>query len=140
MGLKSWDIIFIVSCSVVKVNKFMQVKFKFFEKHSRFWKKNLPHVFYKSADLLSKHQNHEEDVFKICVLLRKSKLYAQLRVAPKEIYFKNFVPLRKSKLYKLSVLEVVRQEFYTRSRHFTEFWCPYEKRLTTQIKILHYSF
>ena len=53
-------------------------------------KKNLPHVFDKSADLLSKHQNHEEDVFKICVLLRKSKLYAQLRVAPKEIYYKNW--------------------------------------------------
>ena len=38
------------------------------------WKKN-PHGFDKSADLLSKRQNHKEDFFKICVLLRKSELY-----------------------------------------------------------------
>ena len=40
----------------------------------KIWK-NLPHAFDKSADLLSKHQNHKEDFFKICVLLRKSELY-----------------------------------------------------------------
>ena len=40
--------------------------------------KNLPHVFDKSGDLLSKRQNHEEDFFKLCVLLRKSELYHDL--------------------------------------------------------------
>ena len=29
--------------------------------------------------LLSKHPNHEEDFFKFCVLLRKSKLYSQIK-------------------------------------------------------------
>ena len=38
-------------------------------------KKNLLHGFYKSADLLSKHQNHDEGFFKLCVLLKMSKLY-----------------------------------------------------------------
>ena len=33
-------------------------KFGLSEKHSKF-EKNLPHGFDKSADLLSKHQNHE---------------------------------------------------------------------------------
>jgi hypothetical protein len=37
-------------------------------------KKNLPHGFDKSADLLSKGQNHEEYFFKLCVLLKKSEL------------------------------------------------------------------
>ena len=36
--------------------------------------KNLPHGFDKSADLLSKRQNHEEDFFKLWVLLKKSEL------------------------------------------------------------------
>ena len=40
----------------------------------KIWK-NLPHGFDKSADLLSKRQNHEEDFFKLCVLLKKSELY-----------------------------------------------------------------
>ena len=44
------------------------------EKHTKF-EKNLPHGFDKSADLLSKRQNHEEDFFKLCVLLKKFKLY-----------------------------------------------------------------
>ena len=50
------------------------VKFGISEKHTKF-EKNLPHGFEKSADLLSRCQNHEEDFFKICVLLRKSELY-----------------------------------------------------------------
>ena len=41
----------------------IQVKFGLFEKHKKF-KKNLPHCFDKSADLLCKRQNHEEDFFK----------------------------------------------------------------------------
>ena len=45
----------------------------FWETH-KIWKKNLPHGFHKSADLLSKRQNHEEDFFKLCVLLKKSEL------------------------------------------------------------------
>ena len=35
---------------------------------------NVPHDFDKSADLLGKRQNYEEDFFKLCVLLKKSKL------------------------------------------------------------------
>jgi hypothetical protein len=49
------------------------IKFGLSEKHTTF-EKNLPHGFDKSADLLSKHQNHEEDFFKLCVLLKKSEL------------------------------------------------------------------
>ena len=51
---------------------FCGLKFGLPEKHSKF-EKNLRHGFDKSADLLSKRQNHEEDFFKICVLLRKSE-------------------------------------------------------------------
>ena len=42
----------------------------FWETH-KIWK-NLPYGFYKSADLLSKCQNHEEDFFKLRELLKKS--------------------------------------------------------------------
>ena len=49
-----------------------EVKFGHSEKHTKF-QKNL-HGFDKSADLLSKRQNHEEDFFKLCVLLKKSEL------------------------------------------------------------------
>ena len=49
-------------------------KVRTFWKTHKIWK-NLPHRFEKSADLLSKRQNHEEDFFKLCVLLKKSKLY-----------------------------------------------------------------
>ena len=44
----------------------------FFETHI-IWK-NLPHVFDKSADLLSKRQNHEKNFSKLLVLLKKSEL------------------------------------------------------------------
>ena len=49
------------------------VKFGPSEKHTKFEKK-IPHGFDKSADLLSKRQNHQEDFFKSCVLLKKSEL------------------------------------------------------------------
>ena len=42
------------------------------EKQTKF-EENLPRGFDKSADLLSKCQNHEEDIFKLRVLLRKSE-------------------------------------------------------------------
>ena len=45
------------------------VKFELSEKHTKS-KKKLQHGFDKSADLLSKHQNHEKDFFKVCVLLK----------------------------------------------------------------------
>ena len=48
------------------------MKFGLSEKHAKFEKN--PHGFEKSADLLSKRQNHEEDFFKFCVFLRKSEL------------------------------------------------------------------
>ena len=52
----------------------------FLAKVRTFWetqnfKKNLPHGFDKSANLLSHRQNHEEDFLKSCLLLRKSELY-----------------------------------------------------------------
>ena len=50
------------------------IKFGLSGKHSKF-EQNLPHGFDKSNGLLSKLQNHEEDFFKLCVLLKKSKLY-----------------------------------------------------------------
>ena len=49
------------------------IKFGLSEKRTTF-EKNLPHGFDKSADLLSKRQNHEEDFFKLCVLLKKCEL------------------------------------------------------------------
>ena len=54
---------FLIYCMSSKVRTFWEAL--------KIWK-NLPHGFDKSADLLSKRQNHEEDFFKICVLLRKS--------------------------------------------------------------------
>ena len=53
------------------------LQFGLSEKHTKL-KENFPHGFDKSADLLSKHQNHEEefskheqDISKLCVLLKK---------------------------------------------------------------------
>ena len=50
-----------------------------FDKVWTFWEtheiwKNLPYGFDKSADLLSKRQNHKADFFKLCVLFKKSEL------------------------------------------------------------------
>ena len=56
----------------------------FWETH-KIWKKNLPHGFHKSADLLSKRQNHEEDFFKLCVLLKKSELYIDIVLTMKNV-------------------------------------------------------
>ena len=50
-----------------------ELKLGLSEKHTKF-EKNLPRGFDKSADLLSKRQNHEENFFKLCVLLKKPKL------------------------------------------------------------------
>ena len=49
------------------------LQFRLSETHTKL-EKNLPYGFDKSADLLSKYQNHEDDFFKLCVLLKKSKL------------------------------------------------------------------
>ena len=56
------------------------VNFGLSEKHTKF-KKNLPHGLNKTADLLSKRQNHEEDFFKLYVLLKKSKLYRKSQIS-----------------------------------------------------------
>ena len=48
----------------------MSLKFRLSEKHTKF-EKNLPHGFDKSADLLSKQQNHEEDFFQIMYASQK---------------------------------------------------------------------
>ena len=50
------------------------LKFGLSEKHTKF-EKYLPHGFDKSADLLTKRQNHEEVFFKLCALLKKSELF-----------------------------------------------------------------
>ena len=60
-------------CAASLSLKTLNVKFGLSDKHTKF-EKNLPHGFDKSADLLSKRQNHEEDFFKLCVLLKKSEL------------------------------------------------------------------
>ena len=49
---------------------FQALKFRLSEKHTKF-EKNLPHGFDKSADLLSKRQNHEEDFFQIMCASQK---------------------------------------------------------------------
>ena len=41
----------------------------------KIWKNHLSNGYDKSADLLSKRQNHKEDFFKLCALLKKSGLY-----------------------------------------------------------------
>ena len=51
----------------------LKLKFGLSQKHTKF-KKNLPHGFDKSADLLSKCQNHETGFFKLCVLIKKSEV------------------------------------------------------------------
>ena len=50
-----------------------KVKIRTFWETYKIWK-NLPHGFDKSADLLSKCRNYEEDLLKLCVLLKKSEL------------------------------------------------------------------
>ena len=51
--------------------KQLTVKFRFSEKHTKIWKIN-PYGFDKSADLLSKRQNHEGDFFSNYVCFSKS--------------------------------------------------------------------
>ena len=55
------------------LKRLQKLKFGLSEKHTKF-EKNPPHGFDKSADLLSKLQNHEKDFFKLCVLLRESEI------------------------------------------------------------------
>ena len=55
---------------------FDEFRLKFLDKVRTFWEthkiwKNLPHGFDKSADLLSKRQNHVEDFFQIMCASQK---------------------------------------------------------------------
>ena len=76
--LELWNFIWILINSKALLSSHLTVlKFGLSEKHTKFEKKNLPHGFDKSTDLLSKRQNHEEDFFKFCVLLKKSELYKE---------------------------------------------------------------
>ena len=59
--------------SFKKIADFCKSKFGLSEKHTKF-EKNLPRGFDKSADLLSKRQNQDDNFFKLYVLLRKSEL------------------------------------------------------------------
>ena len=54
-------------------------KFGLSEKHTKF-KKNLPHGFDKSADLLSKRQNHEEDFFQIMCASHKVRTLQNYKI------------------------------------------------------------
>ena len=67
-GLRILDLILI---GIKKIFEALKVR-TFWEAHI-VWK-NLPHGFDKSADILTKRQNHNEDFFKLCVLLKKSGL------------------------------------------------------------------
>ena len=48
------------------------------KKHTKL-EKNLHRGFDKSADLLSKRQNHKEKFLKLCRLLRNSELYVHCK-------------------------------------------------------------
>ena len=48
----------------VQHKKLVGLKFGLSEKHTKF-EKNIPHGCDKSADVLGKRQNHEEDFFKL---------------------------------------------------------------------------
>ena len=63
-----------IRMNTVQISHFNCVKVRTFWETHKIWK-NLPHDFDKSADLLSKLQNHEEDFFKLCLLLKKSVLW-----------------------------------------------------------------
>ena len=87
-----WNIFWRSICGLVQLNKYKKAPC-FFPKIQTFWEthniwKNLPHGFDKSADLLSKRQNHVEDFFKFCVLLRKSEFYKRIltKCGPPVIY------------------------------------------------------
>jgi hypothetical protein len=54
----------------VYIKRKKYVKFGLSEKRTKF-EKNLPHGFDKSADLLSRRQNSEEDFFKIMCASQK---------------------------------------------------------------------
>ena len=51
------------TASFIRICRCLILKSRLSEKHTKF-EKNLPHGFDKSADLLSKRQNHEEEYFK----------------------------------------------------------------------------
>ena len=70
---RKYKILWNHSVSIKSARGNFVVKVRTFWETHKIWK-NLPHGFDKSADLLSKRQNHEEDIFKLCVLLRKSEL------------------------------------------------------------------
>ena len=57
-----------------QVNLRYQVKFGLSEKHTKFDKM----FFMDLTNQLSKHQNHKEDFFKLCVLLKKSEFYGKV--------------------------------------------------------------
>ena len=57
----------------IRHNFSVLVKFGLSEKHTKF-EKNLPYGFDKSADLLSRRQNHKADFFKLFVLFKTSEL------------------------------------------------------------------
>ena len=61
------------------------VKFGHSEKHTKL-EKNLPHGFDKSADLLRKRQNHEEDFFQN--LCASQKVRTLQKVATQNIFRK----------------------------------------------------
>ena len=61
--VSSWGNLDVNYCEVI-------LKFGLSKKHTKF-EENLPHGFDKSADLLSKRLNHEEDFFQIMFASQK---------------------------------------------------------------------
>ena len=74
MQVKNVGLLYIQESMADQNYKILITKVRTVGETHKIWKK-LPHGFDKSADLLSKHQNHEEDFLKLCVLLKKSELY-----------------------------------------------------------------
>ena len=59
------EIIYRNKIEAITIKKLAKLKFGLSEKRTN---------FDKSADLLSKRQNHKADLFKLCVLFKKSEL------------------------------------------------------------------
>ena len=57
--------------------KILIIKVRTFWETQKIWK-NLPHGFDKSADLLSKRQNHEEDFFQIMCASQKVRTLSNI--------------------------------------------------------------
>ena len=127
--------IWIVPCKVLT----------FWETH-KIWKIRL-YGFDKSADLLSKRQNHEKDFFKLCVLLKETKgrssgqtpftLKPKLALKKQQFstpqkYFSNFC---KKKFTFVSSTFLV-QTLQCKKKKFKKEFCPWKHKKNSHQKLL----